>query len=144
MTPAAIPFPFLDAATGPLLFAALVLATFISEDVTCFAAGLLVAVGRADWSPAVAACFVGIALGDSGVWLIGRAAGSRAWVVRRLPASRLAEFLPVARSARWEGMPASRFLPGTRVPVAHRWHHAASGALRAAVVTAVARGCRSS
>ncbi|AWM40437.1 hypothetical protein GobsT_10620 [Gemmata obscuriglobus] len=109
----------LDAAmlSGPALFAALVVATFVSEDLTCLGAGLLVAAGRVEWFPAVAACFAGIALGDTGVWLIGCAAGGRGWVKRRLPESRLAAF------SHWLGRHggrtafASRFLPGTRVPL---------------------------
>lgn len=111
------PLPFLDTATGSLLFALLVMATFVSEDLTCLAAGLLVSAGHFDWFPAVIACFVGIALGDAGVWLIGRAAGGRAWVQRWLPQSRRAEF------SNWFGRHggkvavAARFLPGTRVPL---------------------------
>lgn len=103
--------------SGPLLFAALVVATLVSEDLTCFGAGLLVAAGRVEWLSAVAACFVGIAIGDAGVWLIGRAAGGRKWVRRRLPEARLVEF------SNWLGRHGgktafvSRFLPGTRVPL---------------------------
>jgi membrane protein DedA with SNARE-associated domain len=112
-----LPFPFLDTATGPLLFALLVGATFVSEDLTCIGAGLLVAAGRADWFPAVLACFVGIALGDTGVWLLARAAVNRSWVRRRLPHPRLAELSD--RFARHGGKVAvaARFLPGTRVPL---------------------------
>ncbi len=115
MTP--LPFPFLDAATGSVLFAALVLATFISEDLTCLAAGLLVSAGRTEWFPAVAACFVGIALGDAGVWLIGRAAVENRWVARQLPQSRRAKLARLI--ARHGGKVAfvSRFVPGTRVPL---------------------------
>ena len=107
--------------TGPAVFVAIVLATFVSEDLTCLAAGLLVAAGRFDWFPAVAACFVGIVLGDAGVWLLGRTGGRRAanwsWVRRRLPEPRVAEF------SHWLGRHGakaafvSRFLPGTRVPL---------------------------
>jgi membrane protein DedA with SNARE-associated domain len=112
-----LPLSVLDATTGPLLFAALVAATFISEDLTCVGAGLLVATGRAEWSLAVAACFVGIVLGDAGVWLLGRVAGNRGWVRRRFPEPRLTDL------SAWLGRHggkvafASRFLPGTRVPL---------------------------
>lgn len=112
-----LPFPFPDAATGPLLFLFLVVATFISEDLTCLAAGLLAAAGRLDWALAVAACFVGIAFGDAGVWFLGRTASNRAWVKRRLPDARRAEL------SNWFGRHggkvafAARFLPGTRVPL---------------------------
>jgi membrane protein DedA with SNARE-associated domain len=112
-----LPFPFLETTTGPLLFAFLVVATFLSEDLTCLGAGLLVAAGRADWFPVILACFVGIALGDAGVWFLARTAGNRSWVRRRLPQARLAEL------SNWFGRyggkvaVAARFLPGTRVPL---------------------------
>jgi membrane protein DedA with SNARE-associated domain len=107
----------LDSATGPLLFAVLVGATFISEDLTCLGAGLLVATGRAEWFPAVLACFTGIALGDSGVWLIGWTAGGRTWLRRWLPDARRAELSDWL--TRYGGKVAfvSRFVPGTRVPL---------------------------
>ncbi len=111
-----LPFAFLDTA-GPALFALLVVATFISEDLTCLAAGLLVAAGRLDVVPAVAACFVGIALGDTGIWLIGRAAGGRAWVKRRLPDPRRAELSDWLARHGGKAAFVSRFLPGTRVPM---------------------------
>jgi membrane protein DedA with SNARE-associated domain len=100
-----------------VLFAAIVLAAFVSEDLTCLGAGVLIAAGRADWFSAVSACFVGVVAGDAGVWLIGRFAGGRAWVQRRFPDSRRLAL------ADWFGRHggkvafASRFLPGTRVPL---------------------------
>jgi membrane protein DedA with SNARE-associated domain len=104
------------AAAGPwALVLGLVLAALVSEDLTCVAAGLLVAAARLDWLPAVAACFAGIVLGDVGVWLLGRS-GSR-WVRRRVPPARLAEL------GDWLGRRGgalafiSRVLPGTRVPL---------------------------
>jgi membrane protein DedA with SNARE-associated domain len=112
-----VPFPPLDAATGPVLFALLVAATFVSEDLTCLGAGALVATGRADWFPVVVACFAGVALGDAGVWLIGRAAGSRAWVKRRLPQPRLVGFSDWLGRHGGKAAVAARFLPGTRVPL---------------------------
>ncbi|VTR92915.1 atp-grasp domain protein : SNARE-like domain protein OS=Leptospira vanthielii serovar Holland str. Waz Holland = ATCC 700522 GN=LEP1GSC199_2322 PE=4 SV=1 [Gemmata massiliana] len=111
------PFPIPDAATGPLLCVLLVAATLVSEDLTCLTAGLFVAAGRLDWAPAVTACFIGIALGDAGVWLIGRAAGHRLWVRGRL------EKLHIDPSSNWfarhcgKAAFVSRFLPGTRVPI---------------------------
>jgi membrane protein DedA with SNARE-associated domain len=115
------PLPLLDTTNGPALFVALVLATFVTEDLTCLAAGLLVAAGRLDCFPAVAACFIGIALGDVGVWLIGRTAGRRAvgwsWVRGRLPEPRLAELSNWLTRHGGRAAFASRFLPGTRVPL---------------------------
>jgi membrane protein DedA with SNARE-associated domain len=117
VTPLPFPFPFLETATGPFLFVALAVATFVSEDLTCLAAGLLVAAGRSDWFPAVAACFVGIALGDAGVWLIGRSAGGRGWVKRLLPEPQRTELTNWFARHGGKVAFASRFLPGTRVPL---------------------------
>ncbi len=92
-------------------------AAFVSEDLTCLGAGLLVAAGRTDWFSAASACFVGIVAGDAGVWLLGRVVGTRDWVQRRFPAARRAEL------ADWFGRHggkvavASRVMPGTRVPL---------------------------
>jgi len=133
-----LPFPFLETATGPLLFALLVVATFLSEDLTCLGAGLLVAAGRADWFPVILACFVGIALGDAGVWFLARIAGNRSWVQRRLPKSRLAEL------SNWFGRyggkvaVAARFLPGTRVPLLLAAGVAKRGGMRVLVWSVVA------
>lgn len=116
------PLPFVDStAAGPALFCVLVLATFVTEDLTCFAAGLLVAAGQLRWFPAVAACFVGIALGDAGVWLLGRVAGRqaarRAWLRRRLSDRRLANWSNWLVRHGGKAAFASRLLPGTRVPL---------------------------
>jgi membrane protein DedA with SNARE-associated domain len=82
--------------------------TLISEDLACVTAGLLIREGRVAAGPAVLACTLGILLGDIGLWGIGRM-GKR---VTRLPAT-----------ARWlerdaaTAIVASRFLPGTRLPL---------------------------
>lgn len=117
-----IPYPFLDAAgTGPALFAAILFATFVSEDLTCLAAGLLVSAGSLHWFPAVAACFLGIAIGDGGIWLIGRIAGRRAarwsWVRNRLPDSQFMKLSIWLSRHGGKAAFASRFVPGTRVPL---------------------------
>ena len=86
-----IPFE-LGLAAGPwAVVFGLIAATFVNEDLACIAAGLLLAAGKIEWPPALAGCFLGIVLGDFGVWLLGRAAGTRAmrwnWSVSsRVPA----------------------------------------------------------
>lgn len=117
-----IPLLPIDAmTTGPTVFAALVLATFVSEDLTCLAAGLLVAAGRVDWLPALTACFAGIALGDAGVWFLGRTIGRRAaglsWVRKRLPGERFAALSGWLEHRGGAAAFVSRCLPGTRVPL---------------------------
>lgn len=107
---------------GPWLqLGALAAATLISEDLTCIAAGLLIRRAGMDFFVGVLGCFVGIYLGDLGLWLIGRFVGRPAlqWsrVRRRLPVhhlERLGDWFD--RRGAWAIL-ASRFLPGTRLPM---------------------------
>jgi membrane protein DedA with SNARE-associated domain len=107
---------------GPVpLLAAIVLATFVSEDVTCIAVGLLAGSGRVSLALGLAGCVLGIFAGDVGLWAVGRLAGRGVlrwrWVSRRLPADRLEQL------GRWldgrvgRAVLAARFLPGTRLPL---------------------------
>ena len=57
------------------LLARLVAGTFVSEDLTCILAGVLILQGQVGAFPAIAACALGIWLGDLGLWCAGRAAG---------------------------------------------------------------------
>ena len=94
-------------------------ATLVSEDLTIVAAGLAVGEGRIGLWFALTSCFVGIFLGDVGLWALGRFAGRRVlgWgPIARLPQGRLRAL------GHWlDGHPAaifgSRFLPGTRMPL---------------------------
>ena len=122
---AALPFddtnlpPF----TGPALlivFLLLVFAAYVSEDLTCITAGLLIAQGRLDFPVAVAACYIGILSSDLGF----------AWLARILgrPALKLPPFKWWVSEAAIEDASAwlrrralvvvliSRFLPGSRLP----------------------------
>ena len=94
------------------------LATFILEDVATIGAGLLLAAGAVSWPTAFGACFVGIWLGDVGLYSLARF-GGRKWFER----SRFRRFEPkVAESERWfekRGTPIlifTRFVPGARLP----------------------------
>lgn len=99
----------------------IVLGTLISEDLTVIAVGLLIAAGKIDAGVAILACFLGIIIGDYGLWMIGRFAGRRAlrWpIIRRI--------LPEASVQRWgrvldrhiaKTVFISRCLPGTRMPM---------------------------
>ncbi|GAB4223304.1 MAG: hypothetical protein Kow0062_23140 [Acidobacteriota bacterium] len=108
---------------GPGLALVLLLlaaATLASEDMTCVAAGLLVAAGRLPFVPATAACLVGIFAGDVGLFLVGRSAGRAA--LARWPLRRVVDADRLARACRWferRGpwlILASRFMPGMRLP----------------------------
>ena len=94
------------------------LATFVLEDVAAVGAGLLLASGGIRWPDAFAACFLGIWMGDAGLYALARCAG-RGWFER----SSLRRFTAkVADSERWfseRGTPIlvfSRLVPGARLP----------------------------
>ncbi|MBA4067542.1 MAG: hypothetical protein C0501_28305 [Isosphaera sp.] len=120
MTPA-LPFdPGMMAGPGAVVLA-VVLGTFVSEDLTCVAVGLLAAAGRVDLPVGLTGCFLGIVLGDVGVWLVGRVAGRRVlswrWGRRVLPERRLAGLSGLLCRHGGRAAVVSRFLPGTRVPL---------------------------
>lgn len=95
--------------------------TFVSEDLTCIATGLLIR--RREIIPLVGlmGCILGIYLGDLGLWTLGRVAGRRllGWrpLARRLPLERLEEFGRSFDRSVPAVVIASRFLPGTRLPI---------------------------
>ena len=99
----------------------LLVSTFVSEDLACVAAGTLVA--RGDLSPvaAIAACALGIFLGDCGLFAIGRISRrtARVW-------SRFAQPVTATHVEQWgrwlerhagAAIVATRFTPGTRLPL---------------------------
>ena len=105
--------------SGALAWLGIAGATLISEDLTIVAAGLAVGEGRLGLVFALTSCFVGIFVGDVGLWALGRYGGRRvlAWgPVAKMPLRRLHAL------GHWlDGHPAvifgSRFLPGTRMPL---------------------------
>ena len=111
------PFSGLTLAVVMLLLAA---ATLVSEDLTCLGAGLLVSQGRIDFLAASLACFVGIFVGDVGLYLVGRLLGRPA--LRRAPLRWIVSEAGVERARAWfarRGWAAiflSRFMPGLRLP----------------------------
>ncbi|MEM7586760.1 MAG: alpha/beta fold hydrolase, partial [Acidobacteriota bacterium] len=108
--------------TGLALVLALVLialATLVSEDLTCIAAGLLVAQGSLGFVEAAMACFIGIFLGDLMLYGLGRL--GRPWL-GKAPLKWFISQADIDRSRRWFDRRGSlviflsRFLPGTRLP----------------------------
>ena len=119
---------------GLALIVALVLiafATLVSEDLTCIAAGLLVARGSLGFIEATAACATGIFFGDLMLYGLGRL--GRPWL-GRAPLKWIVTPADVARSSRWflrRGalvILISRFVPGMRLPT-----YVAAGLLRTRV-----------
>lgn len=103
-----------------VLMLLLAFATFVSEDLTCIGAGMLVARGTMGYLPATVACFVGIFVGDMLLYLAGKYLGQSA--VRKRPLKWFIKEADLNRSARWfrDKGPViiilTRFLPGTRLP----------------------------
>lgn len=104
-----------------LTFFSLMLATLVSEDLACIAAGLLIQRGQVDVSSAVLACTLGIFAGDVGLWAAGRACGRAifAWskMARRLQPNRFHEFRSWLERHAGRAIVVSRFLPGSRLPL---------------------------
>ncbi len=103
-----------------LVLLVIVAATFVSEDLTVIMVGLLIVGGHLDWGVGLAGCFIGIVVGDIGLWALGRFLGRRVlrWpLLRRVVSEKSVE--------KWgrvlDAHPAktvflSRCLPGTRMP----------------------------
>jgi membrane protein DedA with SNARE-associated domain len=100
------------------LFAAVALATFVSEDLACIAAGILAAKGRMSPIDAVAASYVGIFVGDMLIFLAGKVLGTAAlphrplrWILK--PAAVETAKLRFEKSGA-SIVFISRFVPGSR------------------------------
>ncbi|HSL23863.1 MAG TPA: VTT domain-containing protein [Vicinamibacterales bacterium] len=95
--------------------------TFLTEDTTCVAAGVLVQQGRVGATTAVVVTALGIYLGDLALWAVGRVAGQRArrWPVlgRHLNPERLQGVRDWFNARAATLMLASRMLPGSRLPL---------------------------
>ncbi len=98
----------------------LALATLVSEDLTCIAAGIMASQGRLDFTLATLGCFTGIFVGDLMLYLAGRWLGRPA--LRIPPLRWLIRPADLARSSEWftrqgpKVILLSRFMPGTRLP----------------------------
>jgi membrane protein DedA with SNARE-associated domain len=102
-------------------FVALVLGTLVSEDLTCIAAGLLIQRGQLSLTQGIIGCTAGIVVGDCGLWLLGRLFGTAAlawpWTAKKLKSGRAEELRLWLERHAAGAIVASRFLPGTRVPL---------------------------
>src|SRR5258706_8398836 len=90
------------------------LATFVLEDVAAVGAGLLLATGGISWPAAFAACFLGIWMGDAGLYALARFAG-RGWFERSSFRRFTSEVAESERSFADRGAPImvfSPFVPG--------------------------------
>ena len=122
---AAVPFdptsiPKAEGLTLAVLLFLIVLATFVSEDLTSIGAGFIVAQGTIDFFPAMLACFIGIFIGDVLLFLAGRFIGRP--IIRKAPFRWFIKEKDLAQGEAWLSrrgpaiIMASRFVPGTRLP----------------------------
>lgn len=104
-----------------ILLLVIVLCTFVAEDPTCLACGLLVSQGVIDFTSAALACTVGIFIGDMVLYTLGRTLGRGA--LRHAPLRWIVQEHQVDQMAGWFSSPrgmlvivSSRFIPASRVP----------------------------
>ena len=96
--------------------------TFVLEDVAMASALALLAENKLTFSATFLACFLGIGLGDLGVFALGLAAAQfghiRAFAFLKKRAERLAKVFPPAKKsgALGSAIVVARVIPGTRVP----------------------------
>lgn len=104
-----------------LLIVLIVAGTLISEDLTVIAVGLLLSTGMIDYGVALMGCFLGIMIGDYGLWALGRFGGTR---LLRLPLFK--RIITEQQLEHWgrvlgrhtaKAVLVSRMLPGTRMPM---------------------------
>jgi pimeloyl-ACP methyl ester carboxylesterase/membrane protein DedA with SNARE-associated domain len=104
-----------------LMVLIIILGTFISEDLTVIAVGLLLAAGQIDYGVAALGCFMGIVIGDYGLWAIGRFGGTRLLqmpIFRRIiTEEKLEHWGRVLGRHTAKAVFLSRMLPGTRMPM---------------------------
>jgi membrane protein DedA with SNARE-associated domain len=106
---------------NPSILFGIAVGTLVSEDLTSISAGLLARDGVIGLVPAIAACTTGVYLGDLGLWALGRVAGRRVlqwkWVGRLVDPASVASVNARLDHRLGLAVLASRFLPGTRLPM---------------------------
>jgi membrane protein DedA with SNARE-associated domain len=104
-----------------LTWLAIILGTFVSEDATCVATGLLIQRGTVGLTSGILACVTGIFLGDLGLWALGRVFGGAilrwSWAVRRFSHQAIHDARAWLDRHAAGAIIGSRFLPGTRFVV---------------------------
>jgi membrane protein DedA with SNARE-associated domain len=102
---------------SPLLQAiAIIVGTFILEDAATVIAAMQAEAGGMSIAVALAALFIGIVLGDLGLYGLGRLAGFMPWIDRLLPPRRQDMMRGWLAGRVFRVVLVSRFLPGMRLP----------------------------
>jgi len=108
-------FAFVQQHPGLQVFA-IIFATFILEDAATILAGMQAANGSLSVPLALGSLYVGIVLGDLGLYGLGRIAAYVPWVARLLPPARTEMVRAWLRGRVFRVVLVSRFLPGVRLP----------------------------
>ncbi len=108
-------FVFAQQHPGLQVFA-IIFATFILEDAATILAGMQAADGSLSIPLALGSLYVGIVLGDLGLYGLGRVAAYVPWVARMLPPARTEMVRAWLRGRVFRVVLVSRFLPGVRLP----------------------------
>jgi membrane protein DedA with SNARE-associated domain len=95
---------------------AIIIGTFILEDAATVAAAMQVEQGDLSGALALAALYVGIVLGDLGLYGLGRLGASVPWIERQLPPRRQETIRAWISGRIFKVVLVSRFLPGLRLP----------------------------
>ena len=96
--------------------AAIILGTFILEDAATVAAAMQVQDGGLSLWLALISLYVGIVLGDLGLYGAGRLSAHIPWIERHLPPNRQETIKAWISGRIFQVVLASRFLPGLRLP----------------------------
>ncbi|MEQ1863032.1 MAG: VTT domain-containing protein [Micropepsaceae bacterium] len=108
---------FLSLGSNPWAIAiVIVAATFVLEDVATVAAALLAADNMIAPSLALTALFVGIFIGDLGLYGLGAAARSREWARRMIGERRMTKGRAWLKRRYVTALLGARFTPGFRLP----------------------------
>lgn len=107
----------LSLGSSPWMIAiAIILATFVLEDVATIAAAFLAATGEVPPMVALTALFVGIFAGDLALYGLGAVARTRAWARRLIGERRMAKGRSWLKRRYISALIGARFMPGFRLP----------------------------
>jgi membrane protein DedA with SNARE-associated domain len=109
--------PQVSATSGALtVFLAIVLGSFVLEDGAAVMAGMAAAEGMISPEFGLFSLFCGIALGDFGLYYLGRFAGTHPWAKRWVSNERVQAVKGWLHGRLFAMVLATRFLPGARLP----------------------------
>lgn len=98
------------------IIVAIIVMTFVMEDLATAGAAMLAAAGTISPTAAAASLFVGIFLGDLSLYALGAVARRHQWTLRRIGEARLSRGQDWLRQRYVTALVAARCLPGMRLP----------------------------